>query len=296
MLGRLTLPKFEYYAPRTVPDAVGLLRKHRGRAEILAGGTIVLPDLRRGKEKPEAKKVLVDINNLQNLQYIKFNRNTGLKIGSMTKVDSIEKSETIRKNYPAIFDAARNMGTIQIRNMATIGGNLCGGSQCSDLAVPLLALEAKLTLRGKGKERIMRMDELYAGPGRTHLREDEILTEIRVPYFKDCGMASMRYGRTAVDLGLAKVTIALKMDQRGRCSMFRLAVGAATKVPKRLVSAEKLLTGKTPDESWADQIGQILDSENYLEDFRASAEYRKQLAKVLAKRALEKALGMVKMR
>lgn len=296
MLGRFTLPKFEYYTPRTVPDAVSLLRKHRGRAEILAGGTIVLPDLRRGKEKPEATKVLVDINHLQNLQYIKFHRNAGLKIGSLTKIDSIEKSETVRKNYPAILDAARNMGTVQIRNMATIGGNLCCGSQCSDLAVPLLALEAKLVLRGRGKERMMKMDELYAGPGRTRLKEDEILTEIRVPYVKGCGMAFMRYGRTAVDLGLAKVAIALKMDQRGRCSLFRLAVGAATKVPKRIVRAEKLLTGKTPDESWADQIGQILDGEDYFQDWRASAEYRKQLSKVLAKRALKKAIEMVKVR
>ena len=156
----------------------------------------------------------------------------------------------------------------------------------------MLALGSELVLRGHGKERAVKMEEFYAGPYKTRLKPSEILTEIRIPHLKNCGMAFMRFGRTAVDLGLAKVALALKMDGKQKCSLFRLAIGTATKIPKRIVNAEKLLTGKTLDGSWSDQIAKVIEGEEYVEDWRASSEYRKELCKVLTKRALDKAIEM----
>jgi CO/xanthine dehydrogenase FAD-binding subunit len=234
----------------------------------------------------------VDISRLRSLEFVKFNQRTGLRIGALTRLKDLEQSKVAQENYPAIVDAIRSIGTIQVCNMATVGGNICGGSPCSELAVPFLVLEALVTLRSHGKERKVKMEDPYTGAFKTCLKPSEMLTEIEIPYFKDCGMAFMRFGRTAVDLGLAKVAVLIKIGPGRKCSLFRLAIGTATKIPKRIKSAERLLIRRNVDETWDDQVAKVLENEEYVNDWRASSEYRMELCKVLSKRALEKAIKM----
>ena len=290
MKERFTIPYFNYDAPRTLPEAVRILGKYGSDAALAAGGTTILVDLKRGDLKPP--KMLVDISRLRSLEFVKFNRRTGLRVGALTKLEDLGQSKVAQEKYPVIVDAIRSMGTVQVCNMATVGGNICGGSPCSDLAVPLLVLEALLTLRSRGKVRKVEMEDLYTAPYKTCLKSSEMLTEIQIPYFKDCGMAFMRFGRTAVDLGLAKVAVLIKIGSGRRCSLFRLGIGTATKIPKRIRSVEKLLTGRKVDETWGDQVAKVLEDEEYVDDWRASSQYRMELCKVLSKRALQKAITM----
>lgn len=266
------------------------LRKYGKTGALLAGGTALLVDLKRGDQG--APKMMIDIGGLRTLDFVKFNQRNGLRVGALTKLSRLLQSEVVQRHYPAIADAIRSMGTVQVCNMATVGGNICGGSPCSDLAVPFLVLGARLTLRRHRKERRVTIGDVYIGPYETCLKADEMLTEIEIPYLKSSGMAFERFGRTAVDLGLAKVGILIRIGADRKCSLFRLAIGTATKIPKRVENAEKLLTGKTVDETWPDQIAKMLEHEEYVDDWRASSEYRMDLCKVLSKRALERAVKM----
>jgi CO/xanthine dehydrogenase FAD-binding subunit len=225
---RFTIPYFDYDAPATLSDATRILSKYGRNAALAAGGTTLLVDLKRGDRKPP--KMLVDISHLRGLEFVKFNQRSGLRIGALTRLQYLEQSKAAQENYPAIVEAIRRMGTVQVCNMASVGGNICSGSPCSDLAVPFLVLDAVLTLRSHGKERKVKMENVYTGPYATCVKPNEILTEIQIPYIKDCGMAFERFGRTAVDLGLAKVAVLVKIGPSRKCSLFRLAIGTATEV------------------------------------------------------------------
>jgi len=287
---RFTIPRFDYCAPGSVSDAVRILGKYGKTGSLLAGGTALLVDLKRGDQVPP--KMMIDIGGLRALDFVKFNQRNGLRIGALTRLSRLLQSQVVQRHYPAIADAIRGMGTAQVCNMATVGGNLGGGSPCSDLAVPFLVLGARLTLRRHRKERRVAIEDLYIRPYKTCLNANEMLTEIEIPCLKNSGMAFERFGRTAVDLGLAKVAILIRLGADRKCSLFRLAIGTAMKIPKRIENVEKLLTGKTIDATWSHQIAKMLEDEEYVDDWRASSDYRLEICKVLTKRALEKAVIM----
>jgi carbon-monoxide dehydrogenase medium subunit len=171
------LPKFEYLTPKTLDEALKILSVKKGKAIVLAGGTDLIPKLKTRKIK--APDYIVDLKNIPDLDYIRFDN--GLTLGALTTVRSIEKSSLIREKYPLLFEAAESMASIQVRNRGPVAGNICNAVPSADMAPALLSLEANLKLVSRKGERTVEIEDFFTGPNQTVVKDDEILTEIRLP-------------------------------------------------------------------------------------------------------------------
>ncbi|GAI92351.1 unnamed protein product [marine sediment metagenome] len=172
------LPRFDHLEPKTVEEVCSLLSKYKGEAKVIAGGTDLLPAMRNRKLTPG---YIINIKPIANLDYIDYDDTEGLRIGALATLCDIETSPVIREKFPMIADAASKIGTPQVRNTGTIGGNLCNAAPSADTAPPLIGLGARAKINGPNKERIIALEEFFTGPGQTVLQAGEILTEIQIP-------------------------------------------------------------------------------------------------------------------
>ncbi|UCD58622.1 MAG: xanthine dehydrogenase family protein subunit M [Candidatus Hydrogenedentota bacterium] len=277
----------EYFRPKTVAEAVRLLGQYGEKARVLAGGTDLLT------ERDPSVEALVDISGLE-LNYIASNGH-GVRIGAGTTFADISVSPLLADGpYRALAQAASQMGTPQIRNMATIGGNICAAVPCADSAPPLLALDAVLVVVGPGGQRSLDINEFFQDARRTALGRDEVLTEIRLPGFPDLAVTSfIRKGRVAAaDLAIVNVAVRLALSEHSICHEVRIALGAVAPTPVRAKQAEAMLEGKRPhDELLANVADQAAKEIQPIDDIRGSAEYRRTLSRVLVERALKEALA-----
>jgi len=237
---------------------------------------------------------VINISKVKGLDSIKWSKDAGLKMGALCTLRSLEKSKEVRENYPLLFNAIRLIGSVQIRNMATIGGNLCNASPAADTAPPLLALDAQVKLAGKDGARTVPLDGFFLGPGKTVLRKGEILTEVDVkslPPHTSTGFAKM--GRTPTDISKVSAAVVLT-SRRNKCEDVRIALGAVAATPFRAKGAEKILLGKEISDDTLEAASVVAaDEAKPITDVRSTARWRKGAIKYLVRTLLESTLKEV---
>jgi len=282
--------RFEYLEPRTVQQAIAMLSQHDGKAKVIAGGTDLLNEIRTKIISPEQ---VVDIGCLPGLDRLAYDDQGTLSIGALTTIRAVEISTEVKEHHPVISQAAGQIGSIAIRNMGTIGGNLCHASPTADMAPSLISLGAALNIVGSAGERTVAVEHFFTGPSRTVLETGEILIGIQVPrmppqakavYFKHAI-------RGAADLAIVGVAAMVGLED-GRCRNVRIALGAVAPTPMRAKSAEGLLDGNELSDSLIKNAAQAAAEEcRPITDLRASSDYRRQMVKVLTKRAIKHIAG-----
>jgi carbon-monoxide dehydrogenase medium subunit len=271
-----------FYQPNTLREALLLLRKVGDRGRIVAGATDIVTQADR------STRFLVDITHL-GLDYIRKN-NRGCVIGATTTMAALERSPIIRALAGGVLaKAASTCGSIQNRNMATVGGNLANASPAADTAAVLLALDAQIVAASSRRKRNIALAEFYSGP-HTPVLNGELLTEIIIPALSGggrWGWSFQKLGRTQTDISLVSVAAGIQADARGRIKWARLTLGAVGPTPLRARNTEALLLGNTPREDLLTHAGEMVMHEvSPISDGRASAEYRREMSGVLARRAL----------
>lgn len=276
--------RFNYLEPATIKEAVAMLTKCEGRAKILAGGTDLMVQMRAKSLSPDC---VVDITYIPGLDYIKYSAKTGLKIGALTPIRTLEKSDVLAKNFPVLALAASKLGSVAIRNVATIGGNLCNAAPSADNAPSLIGLGAQVKIAGPNGERTMPLENFCTGPGSTALGTGEILVEFQVPA-PPAGTKGiyLKHSRSAIDLAIVGVGIILNMSD-GTCEDAKIVLGAVAPTPIRAKKAEGMLAGKKVTAALIEKVAQMASEEaRPITDVRASAEYRREMVKVLTRRGI----------
>jgi carbon-monoxide dehydrogenase medium subunit len=291
---RKYLPEFEYFQPSSLKDLLELLDTLEGEVKLLAGGTDLIPAMR---EKGLTPRYLVSLRNLANdLSYIKMDYEDGkkvLRIGALTTIHSIEVSEALDEKFYILKEAASQLGTYQIRNRATLGGNLCNASPAADMATPLLALNSRLILLSLEGEREVPINEFFLGPGKTVLKRNEILKEVVVEEPRSLGSSFLKVSRKAVGLAIVNVACYLELTNQV-VDNIRIALGAVAPTPVRATSLEKELIGMRIDDiDLAEACKKIDEDIKPISDVRASEEYRRHLSRVLTERAVKISLERV---
>ena len=285
---------FGYVAARDVQHAVALLAEHGAAAKILAGGTDLLVELKHAVHNPE---VIVDISRLDELKNIAI-ADDGLHIGALATHGDIMQSTVIRDMFPALVEAAHSIGAVQTRNLGTIGGNLMTCVPSMDSGPALIALEAQVTVAGADGQRRMPLADLFVGPRRTSLAAGQLLVEIIIPK-PNLGKpaAFQKFGlRKGQALALVNAAAAFWLDDsKGSFAAPRIALGAVAPTVMRAPKAEAYLDGRKVTAEAMAEAGRIAATEaKPISDFRASADYRRDLIAVLVKRALVNAHARVK--
>jgi carbon-monoxide dehydrogenase medium subunit len=279
----------EYFKPATIQEAVEVLSRFGNVAWPIAGGTDIMV------EKKPSICVLVDVTGL-GLTYIVPNER-GICIGAATPIADVAVSSILEKRpYTILSKAAKELGTPQIRNMATLGGNLCKPSPAADCAPPLLVLDAQLSAVDMMGKREIPIDYFFRGVNQDALRQGEILTEIRLPFLPErTSTAFLKRGRVAVaDLSIVSAAVRVTLNREEVCEEARIALGSVAPFPMRVKKAEELLGGKRITKDLLRAVSQLASEEiRPISDLRASAEYRKTLSRVLVEQALQEALDKI---
>jgi len=267
-----------FYQPTSVREAVRLLRS--GPARVVAGGT----DLALMQDR--SIRFLVDVKHL-GLDYIRRDPN-GFDLGAACTMAALERSPIVRGLAGGILArAAATCGSIQIRNLATLGGNLGNGSPAADTATPLLAMDASLVLQTAAGRRRMTLQEFFALPLKRRM-DGGLLVHVFVPKSKGkAGWSFQKFGRTETDIAVVNVAAGLGIARDGSCAWARIALGAVAPAPMRAAKAEMLLAGKSITTDSIERAAESVASEvQPISDQRASAEYRREISQVLTRRAL----------
>jgi carbon-monoxide dehydrogenase medium subunit len=283
---------FEYLAPRTLPEAISYLQQYGDDAKILSGGHSLIPMM---KLRLTMLSHIVDINGIPGMEYIK-EEDGFLKIGALTREAELEGSDLIRKKYPIILDTAKMIADPQVRNMATVGGNLAHGDPANDHPATMLALNARVVATGATGKRTIPIDNFFVSLFETALEADEILTEIQIPIpAAGSSGAYLKLERKVGDFATAGVAAQVTLDKNGVCQSAGIGLTNAGPVPVRAAEAENLLTGQKPDDSLIAQAAQLAeDVAEPSEDLRGPVEYKKAMIKELTKRALTLAVKRAK--
>jgi CO/xanthine dehydrogenase FAD-binding subunit len=284
---------FSYFSPRTLREAIDLLVTHGQEAKILAGGTDLLVEMKEGILTPE---YVIDLKNIPALNHIKL-ENQYLKIGALATVHEIEIHPSVREYAGILAQAASLLGSLQIRNKGTIGGNLCHASPAADLASPLLALDGRVRMIGKNGERTEELENFFVGPGITTMKPDEILTEIQVPIPPpgSAGFYLKFSPRKAMDLALVGVAALITLDMASQiCTQARIALGSMAPTPVRVKKSERILEGKRIKRELLREVSDLAAGESRpISDIRGSAWYRKEVVKILIEQGIMQTLDQI---
>lgn len=271
-----------FYQPSSVPEALKLIQTLKG-ARVLAGATDITPQAQR------STRFLIDVTRL-GLDYIRRERG-GFAIGACATMGAVENSPKMQALANGILaQALATCGSIQLRNLATIGGNLANASPAADSATPLLALDATIAMQSSRGKKTLPLEKFFGGPHRTAL-DRALLIEIFIPDPKPrSGWSFQKLGRTETDISLVNVAAGVTLDKSGTVAAVAMALGSVAPTPIRAKAAEELFAGKKIDErlleAAADRVRQAVSP---ISDHRASAEYRREMSAVLAVRALREA-------
>lgn len=288
----MILPRFDLVEPTTIEEVCGLLGHHGHGAKVMAGGTDLLVIM---KKKLARADLVVSLAKVPALRQIRFHGKDKLAIGSMITIAEIAESEAILRDFPVLSYAASKLGSPQVRNLATIGGNICSARPAGDTLGPLIAYGGEVKLIGRGGERTLEIEKFFIGPGQTVLRSDELLTEI-VLRLSPAGASGsyIKYGiRKAMEIAVVSVTSLLSFNGNdGACVTARVVLGAVAPTYIRCPEAEALLQGKKVDEGLAREAGLLAGRLcSPITDIRSSAEYRRTLVEVLTRRSILQALA-----
>jgi carbon-monoxide dehydrogenase medium subunit len=281
----------EIFQPKSLKEASALLKEKGPGGRFLAGGTDLLIAV---KEKGLKPKYVVDLKRIPGLTGIRQESDGSVTIGALTTMREVEISPIVLKKYPFLARSAAEVGSVQIRNRATIGGNMANATPSADIAPALIALDAKARIAGLNGERTILLEELFRGPGQTVLAPEEILTAIVIPPVTDAlrGDYIKFSPREMMDLAYVGIAVALEMNGGKRCQKVRIALGAVSPTPMRARRAEALLENQTITEELAEKAGAEAAAESKpISDVRSSADYRREMVRVNTKRALLNAVA-----
>ncbi|HAX96743.1 MAG TPA: xanthine dehydrogenase family protein subunit M [Prolixibacteraceae bacterium] len=286
--------KFELHQPTTLEKTLSLLATYGKKAHVFAGGTDLLIDMKDGEVRPEH---VVSISGIPNLSFIEHDEQ-GLRIGALTTLRDIENSKVIKDKYLLLQEAVCTMGSVQVRNIATIGGNICKASPAADTAVPLLALDAQVKIANLAGERTWPLEKFFIGAGKTSFESGELLIGIQVPPLpENTGTSFLKISKSAVG-SIAKLSVAVVLRvANGICEDVRIALGAVASTPIRAREVERALKGKRVDDTLIEKVSllaaeavQPSSVKTTIRPHRTTFEYRKTVCPVIVKRALKKAL------
>ncbi len=280
---------FELHQPETAREVIALLAQHGTRASLLAGGTDLLVEIKEGIRAPE---IVIDAKHIPGLRELSVSTTEGLRFGALVTVREIEMSAPVREHFHGLWQAVRELGSIQVRNRATVAGNVCRASPSADTLPPLIADGARVTMLGAGGERTVLLEEFFTGPGKTVLKPEEIVTGFHVPApSPGTGKFYIKHGRRkAMELATVGVAVHLTMAA-GKCSAVRIALGAVAPTPIRARNAEALLAGITPDAtSIAACAAAAAFESSPISNIRGSAAYRRRMVEELTHRAIVAAM------
>lgn len=279
---------FEYDAPSTLEEAIGLLQQHGEDAKILSGGHSLIPMMKLRLASPER---VIDINGIPGLSYIREEGGV-LKIGAVTRESELEHSELLKKKFPIFADVTKLIADPQVRNMGTIGGNLAHGDAANDHPAAMLALRATVIATGPGGKRSIPIDEFFLGFYTTALEQTEILTEIQIPVpSKGTGSAYHKLERKVGDYATAGAAVQLTINDKGICTAIGIGLTNVNPIPLRAVRSEQLLLNKQlTDENIAAAAQLASEDCNPSADLRGDVEYKRAMVAVLVKRMIKKAI------
>jgi len=292
----MLLPKFEYHEPKTLSEAGRILSEMGGDASILAGGTDLLVNMKRGKASPGH---VVSLSRIEELK--KVGRDQGaLTIGACLTVADLREVGHVGADFKGLYEAAGSLGSPLIRNLATVGGNIVTARPAADLPPPLIAYGATIQLVKEDGERTLPLEEFFKGPGQTIIEPGEILCSIllkEAPLYSGGGYEKLGM-RKALEISVVNVAAFLALDgPSGAIKEARVVLGAVAPTPMRSPSAESALIGREPDERLFQEAGEKAAGDaRPIDDFRGSAEYRSEMVKVLTKKALGRAYEEAKAR
>jgi len=277
---------FEFYQPSTLQEASRLLKDNGPGGRFLAGGTDLVIAM---KEKGLLPKYIVDLKRVPGLSGIRENSDGSLTLGALTTMYTIETSALIKKKYPFLAQSAAEVGSIQIRNRATIGGNMSNASPSADTSPAFIALGATATVANGSGERKIAIEDFFKGPGQCALNQDEILTEVTIP--KTAANLVGEYikfsPREMMDLAYVGVAVVYNLADDKKCTGVRIVLGAVAPTPIRAKRAEAALEGQILTEALAEKVGQLAAEEaKPISDVRSSADYRRAMVGTMTKRAL----------
>jgi aerobic carbon-monoxide dehydrogenase medium subunit len=276
----------EMYQPTTLQEASRLLKDKGAGGRFLAGGTDLVIAI---KEKGLIPKYVVDLKKVPGLSGIRENADGSITIGALTTMREIETDSLLNKKYPFLCQSAAEVGSIQIRNRATVGGNMANATPSADVAPSLIALNATAKIVDAGGERIVALEEFFRGPGQTIMNPHEILTEIVIPKTRQqlVGEYLKFSPRDMMDLAYVGIAVAYNIATDKRCSSVRIVLGAVAPTPIRAHKAEGLLEGQLLTQELAAKVGAEAARESKpISDVRSSADYRRAMVGAMTKRAL----------
>lgn len=284
---------FQYLAPTTLSEAISLLAKYKDEAKVIAGGTDLVVQMRKRTVMPQ---YIVDITGIPGLDYIRYDAKQGLTIGALTTIRALEKSTDLWQMYPILSQAACKLGSVAIRNVATVGGNLCNAMPIADTAQALLALSAKVRILGPEGERIIPLEDFFTGVGKTSLKIGELLVEIQVPVPlpNTKGLYLKHLTRGSIDLPIVNVTVLITLEPEDKvCKDIRIVLGSVASTPIRARKAEEIMRGKRFDEDLINRTAQAASDEAHPRpgSIRASVEYKKEMIKVFTRQIIKEVVS-----
>jgi len=288
------LPKFNYFKTESFEEAIQLMKKYRRKIQPLAGGTDLFVAM---KEEGPAPENIIDLKGIKDYDFIREN-NGQIEIGALASIRSIEISPLIKRKFPFLAEAAGKLGSVQIRNKATIGGNLCNAAPSAETAPSLICLNAMMELMDENGVRVIPLEAFFTGQGQTVIGGCGLMTKIIIPPLppNSAGIYFKHSPRRAMDLAVVGVGCVLTLDSdKKRCIDSRIALGAVAPIPLRAKRTETVIKEKEITEKEVEEAGEVASQEaKPITDVRGSAEYRTEMVKVFVKRSIRETLKRIR--
>ncbi len=284
--------RFAYREAQTVPEAIDILRQEDG-GRIVAGATDTLIRWRQGVWAPQ---YVLNIKRIPGLDALRYSPDTGLSLGPLVTIRTLERNALVQTHYPALTQAAMAFAGVQIRNLATVGGNVCNASPAGDTLPALLAYDAECRIAGPAGERVLSLADFVIGPGRTALQPAEILVGLRLPppAQRSGGLYIKHSPRSTMDIATVSVAAVIALTEQGDvCREVRITLGAVAPTVVRATAAEAMLRGQPVDAAHRQQAAQaVLEAAHPIDDIRSTAAHRRRVVAPLVQRALQYAVQM----
>ena len=280
--GGCILRNFEYFEPKTISEASALLTRYGGEAELLGGGTDLIIGM---KDRTVTPKYVISLEKVPGIEGITYHDTNGLWVGAMTKMRALERSSIVRERYTALAEGAEEVGSIQIRNLATLGGNIAHGSPAADTAAALLVLDAQVNIADGNGERTLPIADFYLGPGQTVLQAGEILTGFSMPpRSAKSGSQYLKHKiRQVMDLAFVGVATSVSLSN-GTVADTKIGLAAVAPKPIRATNAEVIITGNSVSDNLLQQAaGAAAAQSSPISDLRCTAEHRREIVAALTK-------------
>ena len=282
--------RFDLVMPKSVEECIRALAERGPDTKVVAGGTDLLPQMKNGVLRPTC---VIDLSGVASLRQVTNANGSGLRIGAAATARALERDARLQKAYPAISESGALVGSVQVRNLATLGGNLCNAAPSADMAPPLLAMDAEAVIAGPKGHRRVPFASFFLGVRRTVLEPGELLVEIVVPNPGPHSGGNYRRHTPRRELDIAVVGVASQLTlSKGVCTKARIALAAVAPTPLRATQAEKVLEGHAVTPELIERAATVaIEAARPISDQRGSADFRRHLVRVLTRRTLTTALA-----